>query len=152
MPVSPSDYVAYANNRTDAATNFLLSLGQLAGSLTPPVIDVVFPSSPSAPPLTVPEPPEGATIVWTAPALPAAFTESITIDDVLPAPFEDNPPELIFGTVPTFTDLAPDAPGIVIDFEIPDLTVDLPAAPQLLSISVASFDGVNIPTLDVTIP
>jgi hypothetical protein len=150
--VDPGQYVAYAYNRTDAATNFLLQLGKLAGSLVPPVINPEFPASPAAPPLTLPEPPEGATIVWTAPALPAAFNDTITIDDVLPAPFEDDPPELVFGSVPIFSDIAPDAPGVDIDFTLPDLTVNLPAAPQLLSLSVTPFGGISIPTLDVTIP
>jgi hypothetical protein len=151
--VTPGEFLAYAYRETDTANNFLLKLGSLAGNLTPPVINPEFPSSPAAPPLTLPEPPAGATIVWSAPNLPTAFSGSITVDDILPAPFEDDPPELIFGAAPAaFTDLVPDAPGIDIDFDIPDLTVNLPAPPALLSISVSPFDGVNIPTLDVTIP
>lgn len=150
--VDPGDYVAYAAGRTNAATDFLLKLGQLAGSLTPPTIEAVFPDSPSSPPLSLPEPPATADIIWTAPSLPTAFNESISIDDVLPAPFEDDPPELVFGSVPTFTDVAPDAPGVNIDFELPDLQVTLPSAPQLLSINVSSFGGVTIPNLDITIP
>ena len=152
MSVNPSDYVAYAASETVAANNFLLKLGQLTGSLVPPTIDPDFPSAPAAPPIELPEPPAGTPIVWTAPGLPTAFNDTITIDDILPAPFEDEPPELIFGAVPTFTDIAPDAPGFNVEFDIPDLTVSLPAAPQLLSINVSPFDGVTIPALDVTIP
>jgi hypothetical protein len=151
--VGPEEFLAYAYRETDAANSFLLKLGSLAGSLTPPTINPNFPSSPAAPPLSLPAPPVGASIVWTAPSLPSAFSGSITVDDILPAPFEDDPPTLVFGVAPAaFTDIAPDAPGIDINFDIPDLTVDLPAAPSLLSINVTKFDGVNIPTLDVTIP
>jgi hypothetical protein len=65
--VTPGEFLAYAYRETNAANNFLLKLGSLAGNLTPPTINPEFPSSPAAPPLTLPEPPEGATIVWTAP-------------------------------------------------------------------------------------
>jgi hypothetical protein len=58
----------------------------------------------------------------------------------------------VFGSVPIFNDLAPDAPGIDITSTSPTWTVNLPAPPSLLSISVSPFGGVNIPTLDVTIP
>jgi hypothetical protein len=150
--VTPGEFLAYAYNETNAANNFLLKLGSLAGNLTPPTINAEFPASPSAPPLTVPAPPAGATIVWTAPALPTAFSGSVTVDDILPAPFEDDPPELVFGSVPIFNEIAPDAPGVDISFDIPDLVVNLPVAPSLLSINVSPFDGINIPTLDVTIP
>jgi hypothetical protein len=149
---NPDAYVAYAENRTDAATSYLLQLGRLSSSLVPPVIDPVFPLSPASPALSLPAPPTGATIVWTAPGLPAPFNETITIEDILPAPFEEEPPALIFGSVPLFSDVAPSSPGIDVQFDMPDLDVTLPAAPSLLSINVSPFDGVNIPTLDITIP
>jgi hypothetical protein len=152
MPVSPEAYLAFAYGETNAANSFLLQLGQLAGALVPPVIDPEFPANPSAPPITIPEPPDSNAIIWTAPGLPDAFTGSVSIDDILPAPFEDSPPDLIFGSVPVFSEVAPDAPGIDISFDLPDLVVDLPAAPQLLSLSVSPFGGITIPTLDVTIP
>jgi hypothetical protein len=152
MSVDPSTYVAYAQTETDTANSFLLRLGLLAGSLVPPVIDPVFPAAPASPTITIPEPPSGNTIVWTAPGLPTAFSGTVTIDDILPAAFEDNPPDLTFGAVPTFNEIAPDAPGIDISFDLPDLVVDLPAPPSLLSLNVAPFDGITIPTLDVAIP
>jgi hypothetical protein len=68
--VTPGEFLAYAYNETNAANNFLLKLGSLAGNLTPPVINPNSRPRPPAPPLTLPAPPEGATIVWTAPALP----------------------------------------------------------------------------------
>jgi hypothetical protein len=152
MSVDPSTYVAYAQTETDTANSFLLRLGLLAGSLVPPVIDPVFPAAPASPTITIPEPPSGNTIVWTAPGLPTAFSGTVTIDDILPAAFEDNPPDLTFGAVPTFNEIAPDAPGIDISFDLPDLVVNLPAPPSLLSLNVAPFDGITIPTLDVAIP
>jgi hypothetical protein len=128
--VDPGTYVAYAQTETDAANSFLLRLGALAGALVPPVIDPVFPSAPAAPAIAIPEPPTGNTIVWTAPGLPTAFSGTVTIDDILPAPFEDDPPDLIFGAVPVFNEIAPDAPGIDISFDLPDLVVTLPAPPR----------------------
>lgn len=150
--VAPDAYVAYAENRTDAATGYLLQLGRLSASLVPPLIDVVFPSSPASPPLSLIAPPVGAPIVWSAPGLPTPFSETLVVEDILPAPFEESPPALIFGSVPIFNDIAPSSPGINVDFVMPDLQVTLPAAPSLLSINVSPFNGINIPTLDVTIP
>lgn len=147
---SPSAYVAYAQQRTSDSTDFLLRLGQLAGSLVPPSIEPNFPNGPATPAVSIPTPPANATIVWSAPGLPAPFTETITVEDIMPEPFEEVAPELVFGTVPTFNELAPDAPGVNIDFEIPDLVVSLPSAPQLMSISVSAFDGITLPTLDAS--
>lgn len=146
---SPSGISAYADQQTDAANNFLLTLGTLAGSLTPPVIDPIFPAGPTAPPQIVADAPTLQPIVWISPDAPAAFTENLDVTDVMPDPFDDDPPVLNFGTAPAaFSEAAPDAPGINLVFEDPELTVNLPTPPELLSLNVLEFDGLNLPTID----
>jgi hypothetical protein len=51
----------------------------------------------------------------------------LDVTDVMPEPFDDEPPALSFGAAPAaFSEAAPDAPGINLVFEDPTLTVDLP--------------------------
>jgi flagellar biosynthesis chaperone FliJ len=147
------DYVAYAYGRTAAVDNHLLKLGQLSGSLVPPTISANFLPAPAAPALSLAEPPVGIPIVWSAPALPQAFSGDISVNDLLPAPFDEVAPALVFGSAPVFNEVAPATPGINTDFgTLPDLTVSLPTAPQLMTLSIGAFGGVNLPTIDATIP
>lgn len=152
MSVDPGEYIAYANGAIGVTNSYLVKLGQATSNIAPPIIDPNFPAISAAPTLSLPTPPPGSTIVWTAPGLPTAFTDTLTIDDIMPAPFTDSPPDLIFGQAPIFTDVAPDSPGVNTTFDMPTLTVDLPAPPSLLSISVSQFDGVNMPVVDFEIP
>ena len=150
---NPTGISAYADQQTDAANTFLLRLGDAAAGLAPPVINPVFPGGGTPPAILTPEAPTVSYPVWTSPALPTAFSGSIDIDDLLPEPFDDAPPVLNFGTAPAdFTELAPDAPGIITSFDDPTLTVNLPTPPSLLSISVRAFDGLNLPTFDAVEP
>jgi hypothetical protein len=148
----PTGISAYADQQTDAANTFLLQLGTLAANLTAPLIEPVFPAGPDAPALESPTAPTLQTVVWTAPDAPPVFTETLDVTDVMPEPFDDSPPTLVFGTAPTFDEAAPDAPDIDTSYTMPTLSVSLPAAPDLLSISVTPFDGLNIPTVDFTVP
>jgi hypothetical protein len=144
---------AYAANRTDAAENYILTLGQVTLDLVPPTITPVFPETPPAPSIVAPEDPAFENIAWSAPGLPTAFTGSVTIDDLLPAPFEEDAPLLTFPAAPdTPTDVLPDSPPVNLAFEDPELTVVLPAPPNLLSLNIAPFDGITLPTVDETIP
>lgn len=146
---NPVGISAYADQQTDAANTFLLRLGDAAASMVPPTIEPVFPDGPDAPPQLTVERPELQVIAWTSPAAPAVFTENLDVSDVMPEPFDDDPPALLFPTAPVaFSEIAPDAPGINLVFEDPELTVSLPAAPSLLSISVTPFSGLNLPTID----
>ena len=146
---SPAGISAYADKQTDAANNYLLTLGTLSASLTPPVISPVFPTGPSAPAQLATTPPTLQTIVWTSPDAPASFTETLDVSDIMPDPFDDEPPTLNFGSAPApFSELAPTSPGINLVFEDPELDVQLPLAPELLSLNVLSFDGLNLPTID----
>jgi hypothetical protein len=145
---NPTGISAYADQQTDAANTFLLRLGEAVGDLSPPVIDPEFPTGPLAPGQLVTTLPTFQPVVWTSPNAPAAFTETLTVDDIMPEAFDDEPPTLSFGAAPTpFSDSAPDAPGINLTYEEPELTVNMPAAPSLLSLNITPFEGMNLPTL-----
>lgn len=149
----PGGISAYADQQTDAAHAYILQLGQASAGLAPPVIQPIFPEGPTAPALATATQPTPQVVVWTAPAAPAAFTDVLDIGDYLPEAFDDDPPDLIFPTAPTgFSEAAPDAPGVDTSYVMPDLVLTLPAAPDLLSISVVPFDGVNLPTIDIDVP
>jgi hypothetical protein len=146
---SPVGISAYAHEQTDAAHAFLLQLGNLAANLAPPTIEPEFPAGPAVPPQLTATPPTLMPIVWTSPDAPAAFTETLTVEDLMPAPFDEDPPALIFASAPaSFTELAPDAPGVAVVYEDPGLTLDLPSVPSLLSLNVTSFSGLDLPTID----
>lgn len=144
--IDPSGIVAYAESRTSAADNYILRLGQLNASLAPPVISPVTVSTPGAPtPITTPLP-DMQDIVWVAPGIPSAFTGTLSVDAIMPEPFDDNPPELVIPAAPTENlGVIPDAPGVELTFDYPTLDFQLPAAPSLLSISVSKFSGLSLP-------
>ena len=152
-PYEPGYIVAYANQQISAANNYMLKLGQLSLDLNPTLITPEFPTVGDAPALTVPTPPTFDDIAWAAPMLPAPFTGTLDIGEYMPEPFDENPPVLSFGSAPApFSELAPDAPGINTQFDYPDLVVNLPAPPDLLSISTSKFGGLSIPTLVEAVP
>lgn len=149
----PTGISAYASQQTNSANAYIIQLGALSASLAPPVISSEFPDAGIAPALISATPPTMEPVLWTAPDAPAAFTSVLDIGDFMPAPFDEDPPELLFGTAPTaFTDNAPDAPGIDLVFDYPELELTLPAAPSLLALSITPFDGLNMPTIDFTLP
>jgi hypothetical protein len=144
---------AYAQERTEAAENYIVALGQASAGLAPPTINPVFPDTPAAPSISIPEPPALETVIWSLPGLPDDFSESLTIDNLLPAPFDGDPPVLAFPAAPAaFAEAAPDAPGIDTTFDYPTLSYSLPSPPDLLSLSTYTFDGVTIPTFSETVP
>jgi len=160
-PNDPGDYIgdpdgiaAYVNSRTDATENFILQLGTLAASMTPTVITPVFPNPSSAPlPITV-SPPTLTDVAWVSPDAPDAFVGSLDVSGLMPEPFDEDPPALNFPSAPVpFSEAAPSAPGVNVTYADPGLTVDLPAPPSLLSLSVTPFSGVTAPdAIDTTIP
>lgn len=143
----------YADEQISVAEQYIEDLRMTAQSIVPQPITAEFPDTPSAPALETATPPTFTPITWTAPGLPTAFTGNLNVDALLPAPFDQTGPILSFGAAPAaFSDVAPDAPGINLQFEYPDLVVNLPAAPDLLSVSTYTFGGVNIPTLVEDVP
>jgi hypothetical protein len=145
----PVGISAYAIDRTNAADDFIRRLGITAASLTPPVITPVFPAVVAAPTPQTATAPTMQPVVWTSPNPPASFSGSLTIDQYLPEPFDVDPPVLAFGAAPApFSEAAPDAPGINLQFEYPTLEVSLPVSPEFLTLQTHSFAGVDMPTLD----
>lgn len=149
----PNYWYAIAIQEVNAANNYLVTLANATVGLQPPVINPVFPSTPSAPPLLTSTPPVLQEVVWELPDLPTAFSGTLDLGSYLPEPFDATPPTLAYGTPPAdFSEALPDAPGVNMDFVTPDLVVNLPAPPDLLSINTYRFDGVSFPTIDTTIP
>lgn len=144
---------AYAQGRTAATDSYIAQLGTAASQLAPPVINPVFPVPPTAPPVATSTAPTLQPIVWSAPGLPTPFSGTLNIDAYMPAPFDGLPPVLSFPAQPTsFSETAPTAPPVNLDYAYPDLAVNLPTPPSLLSLNVQPFSGFNMPSIDVTIP
>lgn len=151
--ISGTDIQAFAYEQADAAQNYLIQLGNAVSDLSPPTINPIFPDIGSAPLPVSTDPPDLAEVVWSIPAVPTAFTGTLDIGDYLPEPFDDNPPDLVYGSPPDLvTDPLPTAPGINLVFDDPELDVNLPAAPDLFSLNITPFDGITIPTIDFTVP
>lgn len=149
----PNGIIAYALSQTTAANGYLLRLGDLTAGLTPPAITPEFPTGGSAPALDVPDMPAVTYPVWTSPSIPAAFSGSLDVSDLTVDPFDASPPTIIYGASPdSFTEDAPGTPTITLDFDDPTLSLTLPAAPDLLSISVTPFSGLNMPVFSAADP
>lgn len=149
----PEYMYAYANGRTTEAGNYIVQLGNAAAGLAPPTINPAFPTPEAAPALATASPPTVTGFVWSIPALPSDFNETLDIGDILPEPFDGEPPVLQFPGAPAgFTDVAPEAPPIDTNFAYPTLTYTLPAPPALMSLSIASFGGVDLPTITDDVP
>lgn len=137
----------YAQAQTNTANAYIAQLGVAASSLTPPTINPVFPPGPSAPPVSLTPPPELPEISWTNVAPPPSFTGTLNVDGYLPEPFDMSPPAMVIPSAPAaFNQPMPTAPAVNTSFEFPtDPTVYLPPPPALLSLSVSSFGGINMP-------
>ena len=144
---------AYALTRTEAADNYILALGQASAGLAPPTINPTFPTASAAPAISTPTAPQLEQVVWSLPGIPDNFSAALDVSNLLPEPFDSDPPLLAFPTAPTpFADLVPDAPPIDTNFAYPTLSYTLPAQPNLLSLTTYVFDGVTMPTVDEAIP
>ena len=86
------------------------------------------------------------------PSTPVAGT--LTVPDALDMPvFTGVPPTFTPGTKPVPNlGAIPDAPGITVASDIAEPTINLPAPPNLLSLTIATFDGVTLPTFSETLP
>lgn len=129
------------------AFNALTELKNSATSISIPYITPPSITIPAAPGVVEVSPPSFETITWSLPPPPATFNQDLNVDALLPDPFDESPPTLVFAGAPSsFTDLPPDAPGVDLQYITPSLSVSLPAPPSLLSLNIAPFSGVNIPT------
>lgn len=145
---------SYARTQQNAATNYIERITALSEDLIPPEIVPQFPGTSAAPEPLTGTAPEIEPVVWTMPPVPTAFTGSLTIDSILPEPFDDAPPVLQFGPAPAaLSEVLPLAPGVDLNLAFPaELVVPLPAPPAMLSISVRPFSGLNLPEIDFTVP
>ena len=150
----PTTIISKGDALMSTAISYANQIGTIAGGLQVPVINPVFPTIGSAPlPITVP-PPVTKEVVWTVPTQPGAnYGDLGNLDGYLPGPLTDLPPTLVFGTVPPKDfGSAPDSPQIDLNFTLPELHLQLPTAPQLMTINTIQFDGVTLPTFDTTAP
>lgn len=139
VPADPNPFLRYA-------LRFLTALQDAAGNLNPPEIAISQIAVPDQPIFLNVDPPSLTDITFTLPAIPTEFTGQLDIDGLLPQPFDQAPPELMFGAAPEaeFGPM-PDAPGVNLDFVMPDLDLTLPSPPVELAIQVSQFSGVTIP-------
>lgn len=149
--INPGDLQATAQNLLMQAEQYLSRLGQVR--FYAPTINPAFPAVTDPPkPNTVPTP-DFIPLEWASPELPAAFNGSLDIGDILPPPFSQQPPILVFPSAPTpFNETAPDSPPIDLHFDYPTLSYTLPAPPKLLDISTVNFDPITIPDFNVDVP
>lgn len=144
---------AYAQGQVGAATAFVATIAQSIAGLQPPVVNAIFPGGGSAPSLSIPSAPSFGVPIWNSPGFPAALTAVLDVGDLGIEPFDKDPPLLMFGTAPdAFSGVMPDAPAINLDFVDPTLVVNLPSVPQLLTLDIQPFDGINLPTFDADDP
>lgn len=137
---------AYAHQRVDAVDAFVNNLTNSILTLVAPSITPQFPTVDAAPALASSQAPTVVTPTWSAPGLPAAFSQTLDISSLGVEPFDDNPPTLVFGVAPgAFTEPLPETPGVNLIYDYPDLAVDLPSAPSLLGINTITFSGADIP-------
>ncbi len=136
-----------------AAEGYITTLGNLSLQLQPPVINPIFPNGPAAPPISLDPIPVTQPIVWTAPAVPAPFVGNLDVTSLFPQPFDVSPPTLIFPAppLPSFG-AVPTSPPIDLNFVYPTVDITLPSAPPLLQLQTFTFNGVNLPTIDTTLP
>jgi len=145
--------IGYANSQINATHDYIRQLGLAVADLTPPAIEAEFPTVDAAPVPVTSLPPEMQQVVWQMPGLPTEFSGTLNIDAYMPEPFDETPPELSYGAAPTApTDTLPNAPQIDFTYDEPVLDLTLPETPELLSLNVSSFGGINIPTIDFEIP
>ncbi|MDR3427800.1 hypothetical protein [Silvimonas sp.] len=172
MPNPIANPIPYADNATPPPSVLNLStvqsvstqmvslaeayMGSLigAGWFSAPSISPDFPEITTPPAPVTANMPTLQAVSWSVPAQPSAFgVKPPDVAGLLPGPFTGTPPSLVFGTMPVVDyGTAPAAPAVDLNFTMPTLDLNLPAAPSLLSISVKPFNGVTLPTLSVNVP
>lgn len=144
---------AAAANYGALAVRYADEISNAVSGLVAPTINPRFPTVTNAPAIMTAAPPALMDVIWELQNAPVPFTETLTLSDYLPAPFDATPPLMVFGTAPTQgNDILPAAPGITTDYTYPTLDLALPLAPTLMSLSVIPFTGVDMPMVDYTVP
>lgn len=134
-----------------SAEQYLQQLGNI--QIIAPQIDPNFPTV-ATPPLPATRPmPDLIDVTWSVPVQPNAFTGTLDLSGLLPAPFSGTPPALNFGTPPTpFTGTAPTSPAIDLNFTYPTVNLTLPNPPSLLALDTVIFPTVTIPDFTAVVP
>ena len=152
MPAA-ANVLAFAYERVASVDDYVAGMQNAVLGLVAPTINPVFPTGGSAPAVAIPNAPEFEKPTWIAPAMPAVFAEALDLGGLEVQPFDEDAPTLSFGSVPAAPNLTvPEAPPVNFTYEDPQLTVNLPAPPNLLSINVSPFGGINMPTFDAAEP
>jgi hypothetical protein len=148
-----STIYATTQQMVSLATSFMTSL-QYSATGSAPLITPDFPTVTAAPTLLTAGMPALVDVAWTVPTQPGAFGGiAPNVSSYLPGPFQGIAPSLVFGALPVSDyGAAPDAPAIDLNFTMPTLSITLPVPPQLMSLNSVTFNGVTLPTLDVTVP
>lgn len=149
----PGTIIQLGTTETTGANAAASALTAMAGTLVAPTIQPNFPTVTAAPAASVPATPNYQQVVWSFPALPSALSSSLVTSDLtVPAMTAVAPTLNLPATPDAFSGTAPAQPAVDLNFTLPTLSVSLPAAPNLLSISVSPFAGVTIPTFTETAP
>lgn len=143
----------YAAATFTTADEFMNALADGLVNFTPPVITPVFPTTPDAPAVASATAPTLADVPNILPTSPNPFAGELDLGTYLPEPFDETPPTLVIGTAPTFTGILPDAPAVDFSFDVPEFGgITLPAAPDLLTVSIRPFDGITIADFTEEVP
>lgn len=155
--LSPTFFADLALQATGTAAGFSQALSEMSATFAPlgeidfDALGLGFGDEP--PELTISAKPGLATVVWNIPAAPSEFTEVLDVEGLLPEPFDEQSPVLVYPSAPARNiDDAPEAPTVSLVYEEPELEVNLPAAPALLELNVQPFDGLNIPSFTEEAP
>ena len=132
---------------------FVGRLADIVGEVTPLQIDLTDIEPPPLPSFLDTPRPSLDTVTLNLPDLPKGFKDQLDTDNLLPEPFDQNPPQLSFPTAPTpnFGDV-PETPGINLPDVDPQLNLDLPDPPNLLNVNVSKFNGFQLPSIDPGVP
>jgi hypothetical protein len=142
----------YAAQAVSQLSVFLAQLGALAASMNTVQINPLFPQPDAAPAISVPLAPSVLPAPWVPPQPPVPFTGTLDVAGLFPT-FSTPAPNLIFPLPPsTFNGVEPPAPPVDLNFVYPTLDLVLPTPPDLLSVQTVQFGGVNLPTIDPTLP
>jgi len=118
--LSADALMALAQDGVNAAKNYQLQLTNLGDDIIPPVVDADYGVTQDPPTLQTTDVPSFQEVAWVMPGLPTAFSADLNTDNLLPEPFDENPPQLVFGSAPAqLSATLPDAPDITTTFDDP---------------------------------
>lgn len=146
---SPDGAISFATQAASTAYNYMAQLGVVTSGLVPPSITPVFSTPGNAPTPITATLPTLQQVTVNAQNKPDTLSATLNVDAMLPEPFDSSPPTLMFGSAPApISEPVPVAPGVDTSYVMPTLNLSLPTAPGLLTLNIAQFDGVTLPTID----